>query len=145
MTQIDIFDLRGFLPYLLAQAAEEASLGFAQVYKEKYGLLRTEWRVLFHLGIYGEMTATGIGAKAKLHKTKISRAVQRLVERRFVTRERLDSDRRQEILRLTPAGMRAYRDLNAVAQQYEQKLLAGFSDGEIDVLRSTLKRLANLG
>ena len=72
------FDLLDFLPYLLNLAAEEASLGFQTLYKTRYGMLRTEWRVLFHLGIYGEMTATEIGERARMHKTKISRAVQKL-------------------------------------------------------------------
>jgi ATP-dependent Lon protease len=44
-------------------------------------MLRTEWRVLFHLGIYGEMTATDIVNRARIHKTKVSRAVQKLVDR----------------------------------------------------------------
>ena len=72
------FDLQDFLPYLLNQAAEVSSLEFQQVYRDRYGMLRTEWRVLFHLGLYGTMTAAQIGSRAKMHKTKISRAVQRL-------------------------------------------------------------------
>ena len=88
MSEIDDFDLRFFLPYLLNQAAEESSLAFQQVYKGRYGMLRTEWRVLFHLGIYGEMTAKEIGERARMHKTKISRAVQRLADRRFLGEKR---------------------------------------------------------
>ena len=51
MENSDTFDLQLFLPYLLNQAAEESSLSFQRVYKDRYGMLRTEWRVLFHLGI----------------------------------------------------------------------------------------------
>ena len=51
MTKKDEFNLHDFLPYLLNQAAEESSLAFQQIYKGRYGMLRTEWRVLFHLGI----------------------------------------------------------------------------------------------
>lgn len=136
------FDLSVFLPYLLNQAAERSSLGFQQVYKEKYGMLRTEWRVLFHLGIYGRMTASEIVTKAGLHKTKVSRAVAKLFERRFVTRERSDADRRQEFLALTPAGQAAYRDLKAVAETYDAQLAALFPTGEMAMLRSMLRRLA---
>ncbi|NDH26495.1 MAG: MarR family transcriptional regulator, partial [Rhodobacteraceae bacterium] len=46
------FDIRQFIPYLLNQAAEESSLAFQRIYKDRYGMLRGEWRVLFHLGIY---------------------------------------------------------------------------------------------
>ena len=86
------FELTHFLPYLLNQAAEASSLAFQRTYKDRYGMLRTEWRVLFHLGLYGEMTASDIGQRANMHKTKISRAVQKLTERRFVTRLRGDQD-----------------------------------------------------
>lgn len=138
----DNLELRDFLPYLLNQAAEESSLAFQQVYKGKYGLLRTDWRVLFHLGIYGDMTASAIGARARIHKTKVSRAVQRLAERRFVTRTRSKADRRQEVLSLTKAGQATYHDLNQVAEQYDASLCKDFTDGEVRLLRNMLRRLA---
>lgn len=142
MSQKDEFSLQMFLPYLLNQAAEESSLAFQQAYKGRYGMLRTEWRVLFHLGIYGEMTATDIVTRARIHKTKVSRAVQKLVDKRFVKRERSDSDRRQETLTLTPAGEVAYRELRTIAEDYDKTLEEGFTEEEVRLLRSMLKRLA---
>ena len=136
--------LLDFLPYLLNQAAEESSLAFQQVYKGRYGMLRTEWRVLFPLGMYGRMTATEIGTRARIHKTKISRAVQRLGERRFLTRTRDERDRRSEHLDLTPAGQAAYRDLRGVAEEYDAKLEAQFTRGEVAMLRVMLRRLAGM-
>ena len=46
----DIFELSAFTPYLLNQAAEAQSDVFSRNYRDLYGMLRTEWRVLFHLG-----------------------------------------------------------------------------------------------
>jgi len=77
----DDFDLQDFLPYLLNQAAEASSLAFQETYKGRYGMLRNEWRVLFHLGIYGRMTARDIGQRARMHNTRISRAVAKLEAR----------------------------------------------------------------
>ncbi|SEO05685.1 DNA-binding transcriptional regulator, MarR family [Salinihabitans flavidus] len=142
MTEKDDFHLQDFLPYLLNQASEESSLTFQQVYKNRYGMLRTEWRVLFHLGMYQPITASDIVIRAKIHKTKISRAVQKLVDRRFVRRERRPDDRRQELLSLTPAGETAYRDLREVARQYDAQLMAKFTTGEGALLRMMLRRLA---
>jgi len=142
MAEKDDFDLRIFLPYLLNQAAEEASLSFQQVYKSKYGMLRTEWRVLFHLGIYGELTAKDIGDRAKMHKTKISRAVQKLYERRYVERVRDEADRRSERLSLTPAGRAVYEDLRTVAERHERALTDQFSKAEVARLREMLDALA---
>ncbi len=145
MPQKDTFDLQNFLPYLLNQAAEESSLAFQQVYRDRYGMLRTEWRVLFHLGLYGRLTAKEIGQRSKMHKTKISRAVQRLEERRFLTRAPDESDRRQEYLDLTGQGQAAYRDLHGVAQNYDSALSATLTPAEERVLRIALRKLAQFG
>lgn len=141
MSDVDDFEVLEFLPYLLNQAAEESGLAFQRVYKDRYGMLRTEWRVLFHLGRHGALTARDIGLMAKIHKTKISRAVQKLHERRFLTRERCEEDRRAEMLRLTPAGEAAYRDLRGVARDYDRRLTEVFSAEEVMLLRRMLRQL----
>lgn len=142
MTKKDDFDLHLFLPYLLNQAAEAASDGFQRIYKDRYGMLRTDWRVLFHLGIYGRMTARDIGRMARVHKTKISRAVARLEARRFLVREVDEADRRIEHLTLTPAGQAAYRDLHAVAERYDADLVHALDPEEIAILRRALRTLS---
>jgi len=136
------FDVQTFLPYLLNQAAEASSLEFQKVYKDRYGMLRNEWRVLFHLGIYGRMTARDIGARAAMHKTKISRAVQRLAERRYLLRTRDDEDRRVEHLELTPMGRKVYSDLRAVAREYDQALVDGLPKADVERLKAQLTQLA---
>lgn len=138
------FDLRNFLPFLLNQAAEESSLEFQSVYKNRYGMLRTEWRVLFHLGIHGEMTAKDIGLRAKIHKTKISRAVRRLEQRRYLQRLRDEHDRRLERLSLTSAGKVVYRELRGIARDYDAKLTTQFTTDEVALLRGMLRRLAGM-
>ena len=140
----DDFQLQYFLPYLLNQAAEASSLEFQQIYKSRYGMLRTEWRVLFHLGLYGQLTASEIGQRARMHKTKISRAVHRLTERRFVTRTRDDGDRRVEHLALTRRGQAAYDDLRAVAQRYNAALMDTLDPAEAAVLRRPLLKLSDV-
>ena len=135
------FDLEDFLPYALNRAAESASLGFARIYKARYGLLRTEWRVLFHLGRYGDLTAREICDRADLHKTKVSRAVASLERRRILTRQTTAADRRREILSLTAAGAAAYDELAEEARAYDRALSERFSDADLAVLRDALRRI----
>ncbi len=144
MTQNDPFALADFMPYLLNQAAEATSLGFQKYYKANYGMLRTEWRVLFHLGRYGALTATAICTKAQIHKTKVSRAVAALEARRFLLREEMQSDRRQDLLSLTRKGQAAFDDLVAQAQRYNETLLAPFTAQDQDTLRRFLLKLAQM-
>jgi DNA-binding MarR family transcriptional regulator len=139
------FDLEQFLPYALNRAAEAASRGFQAIYKAQYGMLRTEWRVLAHLGQYGELTARDICTRADLHKTKVSRAVKALEARRFLTRRTVERDRRQEVLSLTPAGQAAFRHLVEEARAYDLALAKGLSPGDLAALRRCLVRLAGTG
>ena len=142
MTQNNDFDLREFLPYLLNQAAEISSQSFQRIYKGRYGMLRTEWRVLFHLAIYEKMTAKDICEKAIMHKTKVSRAVQRLEQRRYLQRKPDEKDRRHEWLTLTAQGRAVYEDLRAHAKQHDKVLMQKLSAKEIIVLRRALSVLS---
>lgn len=144
MSEKDDFDLMLFLPYLLNKAAEECSLGFQQHYKDQYSMLRTEWRVLFHLGYYGEMTAREICDRSNIHKTKVSRAVAALQKRRFLTREKMAHDRRSEVLKLSSAGMAVYRDLRESARSYDEAATKSFTKAETDALRKALIKLSRL-
>jgi DNA-binding MarR family transcriptional regulator len=136
------FDLEEFLPYSLNRAAEAASLGFQAIYKAQYGMLRTEWRVLAHLGRYGCMTARSICLRAGLHKTKVSRAVKALESRRFLTRRTAEVDRRQEVLSLTAAGEAAFRHLADEARRYDARLAARLSPDDLSALRRALRALS---
>ena len=116
------FKLETFLPYRLNQAAERVSQRFAAQYRTRYGMTRPEWRALAALGAYGRMTATEIGANSSMHKTKVSRAVKALEEKRWLKRREDMSDRRVEHLELTPAGKRIHGEMIALARVYEQEL-----------------------
>jgi len=142
MTHAPDFDLSDFLPYALNRAAEVTSRGFQSHYKNRYGMLRTEWRVLFHLGRYGAMTASAICTRADLHKTKVSRAVSALERKRYLTRALNAQDRRQETLDLTQQGRAVFVDLRAEAQAYDARLAAQFTLHEQQILRRCLSRIA---
>lgn len=138
------FDLQTFLPYLLNQAAEQSSRAFQKHYKDRYGMLRTEWRVLFHLGRYGPMPAKEICARARLHKTKVSRAVAALEAKRYLARAPESSDRRQARLSLTKPGQAVYADLFEAARRFEAELVEGLPEGTQDTLRQCLIHIAKL-
>jgi DNA-binding MarR family transcriptional regulator len=142
MTKSSEFDLADFLPYALNQAAEATSLGFRDHYKSQYGMLRTEWRVIFHLGRYGKMTAKEICARASLHKTKVSRAVAALEQKRLITRNPLETDRRHEVLELTKQGFAVFGDLFAAARDYDAKIGSQFTEDELVILRRCLATIS---
>lgn len=138
------FDLRDFMPYLLNQAADTSSRDFQGYYKGKYGMLRTEWRVLFHLGRYGAMTAREVCDRAGIHKTKVSRAVAAMDQKRLIRREEMAQDRRHEMLHLTAHGRRVFADLTEEAQRFDAAMLSEFSAEEVAQMRAFLTRIAGL-
>ena len=144
MTRFSDFELTDFTPYLLNQAADATSRRFQKSYKSKYGMLRTEWRVLFHLGCYGDMTAKEICTRAGIHKTKISRAVNALSQKRYLTRSELPEDRRHELLSLTKQGKAVFQDLLGEAKRFDAQLAEAFVEQELALFRSVLARLAQL-
>lgn len=143
MSEVPSFDLRDFMPYLLNQAADASSRDFQRYYKERYGMLRTEWRVLFHLGRYGAMTAREVCDRAGIHKTKVSRAVAAMDEKRLIRREEMERDRRHEVLHLTVRGQRVFADLTQEAQRFDAAMLSDFTAEEIAQMRMFLTRIAS--
>lgn len=139
---MDDLELSAFTPYLLNMAAEAQGVAFSETYRSRYGMLRTEWRVLYHLGRHGTMSATEISQRAKLHKTKVSRAVRALEVKRFLKRDISDKDRRIEMLYLSEMGLAAFRDLSKAASRFEAELTRKLGDNDAKLLRSLLVRLS---
>ncbi|ATU95742.1 MarR family winged helix-turn-helix transcriptional regulator [Phyllobacterium zundukense] len=133
--------LEDFIPYRLNKAAEAVSQRFASLYRDQYGLTRPEWRTLATLGQFGTLTATAIGVHSSMHKTKVSRAVFALEQRRWLQRKRDGDDRRIENLELTAAGRRAYVDLAKIAHAFEAELLANLGQRGEKELKAGLAAL----
>ena len=134
----DAFNLEDFLPFRLHQASEAVSQSFRTIYRNDYGMTRTEWRVFAQLGQYGAMTATQLGLSASLHKTKVSRAVFALEQRRWLERQQDTTDRRSHILRLTRLGQEAFRELGQRGLIYNQRMSDELGQTQFDeILRLT--------
>jgi DNA-binding MarR family transcriptional regulator len=137
----DVLALEAFLPYRLNRLADAVSRDFSKLYRERYGLTRPEWRTLATLGQYGTMTATEIGAHSAMHKTKVSRSVAALEERRWLERETDAADRRIERLSLTPAGRRVYSEIVPAAKAFEAELLGRLNPRQREALLAGLAAL----
>ena len=137
----DRFDLESFLPYLLNQAAEATSRAFQAVYRDRYGMTRTQWRVLAHLGQFGAMTARDICARSHIEKTKVSRAVAALEGDGMLARAPSPGDGRAEILSLTARGRAAYAELGNLAQAHDRTLRGTVGPEASAKLDEMLRRL----
>ena len=124
MAQGGDFDLGTFLPYLLNQAAEATSRSFQSTYRTRYGLSRTEWRVMANLGRFGAMTARDICRISHTDKTKVSRAVAAMEAEGLLTRSPSTADRRAEFLALTETGRALFAEIGRHALDFDADLRA---------------------
>jgi DNA-binding MarR family transcriptional regulator len=138
------FELEAFLPYRLNQAAERVSQRFAAQYRSRYRMTRPEWRALAALGSSGSMTATAIGANSSMHKTKVSRAVRALEEKRWLKRREDPEDRRIEHLDLTLAGRRIYGEMVVMARGYEEELSRLLGAKGVNALKAGLMAIERM-
>ena len=115
--------LESFLPYRLNRIAAAVSQDFRSVYGPHHDLTIPEWRVLATLGQSEKISAKEIGRHSSMHKTKVSRAVRALEERRWLTRRESEEDRREEILSLTAQGRKVYNDIVPKALAFEKQIL----------------------
>ena len=67
----------------------------------QFGIGIPEWRVLVTLGENGVMTGKAVGAHTHMHKTKVSRAVAQLEQRKLISRRANRADMRESFLSLT--------------------------------------------
>ncbi|WP_186389368.1 MULTISPECIES: MarR family winged helix-turn-helix transcriptional regulator [unclassified Stappia] len=135
-------ELEGFLPYRLNVLAETVSQSLAGIYRRRYAISVPEWRVMATLGQFGTMTAKEIGEHSRMHKTKVSRAVASLEQRRLILRTPNTRDMRESILQLTDAGTDAYRKLVPEARRFSDALLAPLDPSDREVFDKVLDQLA---
>ena len=128
--------LEHFLPYRLNRLSSAVSQQFRAVYGPHHDLTVPEWRVLATLAQFGTMTAKAIGKHSSMHKTKVSRAVRALEERRWLTRRESEQDRREESLSLTAPGLQAYGEIVPRALAFEAGILAALGPHAEPLLRA---------
>jgi DNA-binding MarR family transcriptional regulator len=136
-------ELENFLPYRLNRISATVSQEFRSVYGPHHDLTIPEWRVLATLGQFEEIGAKAIGAHSSMHKTKVSRAVRALEERRWLKRRESEEDRREEILSLTPLGRKTYAEIVPRAIAFEKRILADLGP-DAAALLSALNRLEQI-
>lgn len=138
------FDLETFIPFRLNRVSEQISLGFSRIYKGEYGMTRPEWRVLANLGQHQKLTAKRVGEISSQHKTKVSRAVSALEDRKWLIRTQNPDDRREEWLELTRAGINAYRKIAAEGKKHDTALLARLGATRARALLAALDALEEI-
>jgi DNA-binding MarR family transcriptional regulator len=137
--------LEKFLPYRLAVLAHKTSRELSGVYGERFGLSIPEWRILANLGRFGPLYAGDLAERSSMDKPKVTRALQRLEGAGLVQRAIDAEDRRQVRLALTRRGRGMFREIAALALDWERQFLAPLSEAERRTLDRILTKLMRRG
>jgi DNA-binding MarR family transcriptional regulator len=133
--------LEEFLPYRLSVLASLTAQALSRVYAGATGIGGPEWRILVTLGQFGVMTGKAVGLHSQMHKTKVSRAVAQLEERKLVARRTNRSDLRESLLSLTPAGRALYQALAPGALALAAELEQAIDPADRSAFERTVARL----
>jgi DNA-binding MarR family transcriptional regulator len=133
--------LEQFLPYQLNVVASLVSLALSRVYARRYGIGVPEWRVLVTLGQYGVMTGKAIGGHTHMHKTKVSRAVTLMEQRKLLVRRANRADMRESFLSLTAAGRTMYEEVAPHALDFAKRLTEILTPADREAFNRALKQL----
>jgi len=135
--------LEQFLPYQLNVVASLVSQALSRVYAKRYRIGVPEWRVLVTLGQYGVMTGKAVGAHTHMHKTKVSRAVALLEERKLLLRRSNRADKRESFLSLTASGRAMYEQLAPHALDFARRLTEILTPADREAFNRAVKQLTD--
>lgn len=139
-----MFDLSGYLPYLINRAGARLVIEFGREIA-RYGVGIQEWRVLAALAAAGDQRLSDLAALTSIDISTLSRLLGRMVRMGLISRGRAESDRREIAVALTAKGQSATRAIIPVARRYERATLKGFRPAEEILLKALLVRVyANL-
>ena len=108
------------------------------------GLTPPQFDIIATLGNTSGMTATVLGEKTLITKGTLTGVVDRLVERGWVERTAHDSDRRCQIVRLTPSGEALFAQVFPAHMAHLASCFAGVSAAEHTRWQAALHELKRL-
>jgi len=107
----------------------------------RYGLVRPEFVALYAVGLREGVAAKNIVASSGLPKNTLSRAVQKLLQRRLLKRETDPDDLRSYVLHLTTAGHKIFNETMPLMVQHQNMMLSRLSEDEQQQLCTLLDKL----
>lgn len=133
-------DLKAHIGFWLRFVSNHVSHAFARKLLAS-GVTVAEWVVLREMYEAGSMAPSSLADKTSLTRGAISKLIDRLVKKKFVSRAAADGDRRYQTIALTSAGRRMVPSLAALADANDEEFFSSLTAKERDALTATLKKL----
>jgi DNA-binding MarR family transcriptional regulator len=122
--------LDGFLLYHLSVVSNLSSHILSGHLDREVGLSIPEWRVILIIGKIPGLSTDQVAARTTMDKAKVSRAIVRLGARGYIDRQISASDRRQNRLEITPAGIPIFERCLVIANNVQTEVLRSLTAAE---------------
>lgn len=114
----------------------------AIITEEFKDITNNDMHIIEAVGLTGENTMSMVAKKMGITAGSLTTAVNSLVNKKYVTRQRSEQDRRVIFLKLTKKGIKAYDHHKEYHRQMTDAVIGVLKEEEIPVLIKTLKALS---
>lgn len=101
-----------------------------------------DMHIIEAIGLGSDSTMSVVAKKLGITAGSLTTSVNSLVNKKYVVRERSETDRRVVYIRLTEKGRRAYRHHEDFHMQMTDAVIQSLDENEIPVLLKTLEGLS---
>lgn len=133
--------LESHLGYWLRLVSNSVSATFAQTLQSQ-GLSIAEWVVLAQIHDRVDSRPADLAAALNLTRGAISKILDKLESKGWISRSVLETDNRVQLLALTTAGKRILPKLIVIADQNDDAFFGALTDKERAALRHLLQKIA---
>lgn len=114
----------------------------AIITEEFKDITNNDMHIIEAIGLSGENTMSVVAKKLGITAGSLTTAINSLVNKKYVSRQRSEEDRRVVYLRLTEKGEKAYRHHEEFHRQMTNAVVEKLDEDEIPVLLKTLNGLS---
>ncbi|MFV0382646.1 MarR family winged helix-turn-helix transcriptional regulator [Paracoccus sp. (in: a-proteobacteria)] len=141
-----VIDIRNYAPFLINVVSNAWQRRTSSIYRERFGLGITEWRVMSMLNIEPDITAHRVCAVVTMDKAAASRSLKTLLDGGYVTFDASPTDPRKRKWRLSGKGLQTHDEILAIALGCEAEMLEGVPPGDLETFLRVMRHLdKNLG
>ena len=114
----------------------------AIITEESKDITNNDMHIIEAIGLSGENTMSSVAKKLKITAGSLTTAVNALVRKAYVKRERSEEDRRVVYIALTEKGEKAFYHHEQFHRQMTNAVIEKLDDEEIDALVKMLKDIS---
>lgn len=132
-----------FLTYRILSLTSRLNRQAIHILDEACGLRLPEWRCMAMIGRHDRLNLASISEIAGMDRGQVTRAIQGLVEKDYVSTERRAHDRRTVWARLTRSGQQLYDHTFPIMQDRQRRLLSALSPSDRKAFYRIMERLTD--